>query len=120
MIILVHRAKPTSEEFVKLIMLLVLGQYLLYFPIDLIEHIAKLDSIGDTETCKAMMEQFKSFQLLSLDELINELYSAINPLYHSKEPRNSSKLKLQETLVCIGDQILFHYSFCYVVVGDDV
>jgi len=112
----VHKAKDTSEEFVKLIMLLVFGQYLLFFPMHIIEQVAELDNAGETQKCKTMMEQFGSFQLLNLDELVNEFYSAINPLYHSKEPRNLPKLNLQETLIFVDNQILFHYSFCYVIV----
>lgn len=115
-LVALHKATETSEEFLKLIMLLALGQYLLRFPLTLIDQTAKLDARCKNEEYRSLLAQFRSFQIVSLDEFINELYSAVNPLFHSKEPRNLSKLKLQEILIFAGKHQLFRYSFCYVVI----
>lgn len=115
-LVALHNATETSEEFLKLIVLLALGQYLLCFPLPLIDEVAKLDAKCKNEKYRSLLAQFRSFQIVSLDNLINELYLAVDPLFHSKEPRNMSKLKLQEVMLFAGKHQFFHYSFCYVVI----
>ena len=61
--------------------------------------------------------QFGLFQELSLDELVQEIYSHLEPLYYSKDLQSLTKVKLQEIVICTlkAEQVLFHYSFCYVI-----
>jgi len=109
-------------------MVLVLAQYLLNFPMELIEKLMALDATygnknrhNENTDYETMLAQFKSFQTLNLDDMIVELYSIVNPLYYSKDTSSLSKLKLQEVMIYTANsnQILFHNSFCYVRLGNN-
>lgn len=118
MLILVHATK-VSSELIKLLAFSLLGQYLLCFPLDTIERLAGLEidreSVYEFET---MLDQFRSFELLQLDDLVNEVYESIRPLYCDKEYKNPSGLKLEQVIVKTGNnqELVFNYSFCHVFI----
>lgn len=119
-----HSAQGSSVEFVKLIMLYTLAQYLIKFPIDRVERFVLLDTeykkIGkESAERDSLLTQLAGFQELSLDKLVEELYSRIAPLFYGKDLETLSKMKLREVIVynVKAGKALFHYSFSYVVWG---
>jgi len=65
---------------------------------------------------KELLTDFNTFQQLDLNELIDRLYSTIEPLFSSKNLNNTVKLKAQEVILYTqkAEQVLFHYSYCSV------
>ena len=132
-LICIHQSSGQSIEFVKLAMLIVFAQYLTRFNITAIEQFVAQESqakkreeenglppVADQKAWSLSREsallQFKIFEELSLDEIVQELYSKIEPLYYLKDLQNLAKVKLQAVLLCTvkSRQVLFNYSFCYV------
>eukprot|EP00830_Metopus_es_P017249 TRINITY_DN5592_c0_g1_i1.p2 TRINITY_DN5592_c0_g1~~TRINITY_DN5592_c0_g1_i1.p2 ORF type:complete len:314 (+),score=37.76 TRINITY_DN5592_c0_g1_i1:16-957(+) len=134
LLICVRQSKGDSIDFVKLIILMILAQYLLRFNISKIEEITMLDSkINNTppsdkptaileEETKALtlqkeqiLKECKMFEELNLDELVHELYTKIDPLYYCKDVNSLTKVKLEEVMlssVSTGQELI-HSSFCY-------
>jgi len=103
-------------------MLYTLAQYLIKFPIDHLEYFVLLDEEykktgRTTEEHESTLAKLKLFQELCLDKLVKELYSRINPLFYEKDLQNLLKMKLKEVIIYSikADQILFSYSFGYVI-----
>jgi hypothetical protein len=103
-------------------MLYTLAQYLIKFPISRIEQFVLLDEklkkLGKTsEEREFSLAELKLFQELCLDKLLKELYSRINPLFYEKNLQNLLKMRLREVILYStkADQMLFHYSFGYVI-----
>lgn len=100
----VHTAIGTTKNFLRLVTLIALGQYLLCYPMNSIEKLKKLEEykIEDhniTVEKEKMLEIFKCFQLANLDGFVKELYHSLNLLYLSKEHKNAYRLKLQEIMI---------------------
>jgi len=114
---MVHDSTGASKELIKLFTLFLLGQYLLCFPLNVIEELRNLE--GDKEKVREyerLLDQFKIFELLKLDDLIKELYESISPLYSDKVYNNSPGMKLQEVIIKAGKQHVLSYSLCHVFI----
>eukprot|EP00826_Nyctotherus_ovalis_P020729 TRINITY_DN1654_c0_g1_i3.p3 TRINITY_DN1654_c0_g1~~TRINITY_DN1654_c0_g1_i3.p3 ORF type:complete len:138 (+),score=12.52 TRINITY_DN1654_c0_g1_i3:540-953(+) len=105
-------------------MLYTLAQYLIKFPIDRLERFVLLDAqhkkAGENSTERdSLLTQLAAFQDLSLDRLVEELYSRVAPLFYGKDLENLAKMKLREVIVynVKASKVLFHYSFSYVAWG---
>ena len=117
-----HISEGSSIEFVKLMMLYILAQYLIRFPIDHIERFVVLDDeyknrSSNTIERNSQLLELQIFQGLDLDKVVAELYSRVDPLYYHKNFQQSAKMKLKEIIIynISSKQMLFHYSFCYVI-----
>ena len=116
-----HKCKKSFSDFVKLISLIILGQYLIQFKSEDIDKFNELDKeLKETgksnPRIKSILTELKTYQKLDLDVLIKKLYSSIEPLFVSKDLNNLSKMRLEGIMLYSlkSNQIMFHYSFCYV------
>lgn len=118
-----HKSSIPSTEFVKLVMLIVLAQFIARFNISSIEQFVMIDNLYKKEgnhkrniERESSLVKFKLFDELKFDDLLQEIYSRIEPLYFSKDLQSLTKVKLQEVIISSvkAKQILFHYSFSYV------
>jgi len=104
-------------------MLIVLAQFIARFNISSIEQFVMIDNLYKKEgnhkrniERESSLVKFKLFDELKFDDLLQEIYSRIEPLYFSKDLQSLTKVKLQEVIISSvkAKQILFHYSFSYV------
>ena len=118
---MLHKCKKSFSDFVKLISLIILGQYLIQFKSEDIDKFNELDKeLKETgksnPRIKSNLTELKTYQKLDLDVLIKKLYSSSEPLFVSKDLNNLSKMRLEGIMLYSlkSNQIMFHYSFCYV------
>lgn len=103
--------------------LIAFSQYLIRFPIALIEQFISIDQLYKKKPSnilnierESMLIQFKAFQEIHLDDFIKDLRNILNPFFYYKNLDYLSKLKLQEVIISSinSEQIIFQYSFSYV------
>lgn len=104
-------------------MLIILGQYLIRFPVHFIERFRRLEKLKKdyriTMEKGEMLEFFKGFQSVNLDNFIGELYYALDQLCQPEAHDSAFRLKLQEMMITSADakRPLFTCSFNTVTVG---